>query len=374
VNGVWGPIFRVPDLQFSHPLELPFYVLLGVLCAGVGTVYVRAFYGIRDRIFRRLPVPNHLKPALGGLGVGLIALFLPQALGMGYGWAQLAIDGQLSLTLALALVAVKIVATGLTISSGGSGGVFAPSMVIGGCLGAVLGAVLHRVVPGIVTQPAAFVLVGMAAFFAGVAKAPIASLVMVSEMTTGYGLLVPLMLATAVAYLLTPRSASIYEKQVMSRADSPAHEGEFMTDVLEGIRVRDALARQMPLVTFRRNTPLREILEAMTNDTQQTFPIVGEDGSLCGVVDYQDVRLFLIEHALPLGLVVADDLRAAAFRIVTLDEDLASALRKLHAVGLEELPVVESESPGKVIAVLSRRELVAAYHDQMYKQDRLADL
>jgi len=368
VNGVWGPIFEVPDLRYSHPLELPFYVLLGAICAGVGTVYVRVFYGIRDRIFRPLRLPNHFKPALGGLGVGVIALFLPQVLGMGYGWTQLAIDGQLPIKLALALAAMKMVATGLTIGSGGSGGVFAPSMVIGGCLGATLGALLHRWMPGIVTQPAAFVLVGMAAFFAGVAKAPIASLVMVSEMTTGYGLLVPLMLATAVAYLLTPRSVSIYEKQVMTRADSPAHEGEFASDVLEGIHVRDALRPRKAPVVFRRDTPLGKILETMADVSQQTFPILLEDGSLCGVINAHDIRVFLIEQTMPPGLVVAQDLQTDGFPTVTMDEDLASALHKFHTTELEEVPVVENEFPTKAVAVLSRRELVAAYHDRMYRQ------
>ena len=174
------------------------------------------------------------------------------------------------------------------------------------------------------------------------------------------------MLATAVAYLLTPRSVSIYEKQVMARSDSPAHEGEFVSDVLERLHVRDILPDHRPLVVFQPSTTLREILEVMTHDTQQTVPIVGKDGALCGVIDFQDIRVFLTEHTMPVGLVVADDLRAATFRTVMPNDDLASVLHKFQAVGLEELPVVESESSAKVVGILSRRELVAAYHDRMY--------
>ncbi len=143
VLGRWGPIFTVPVLNFNHPLELLLYVALGGLCALVGIVHVKVFYGARNQIFRRLPVPNHIKPALGGLAVGTIGFFVPQVLGMGYGWTQLAIDGQLPVRLALMIVALKIVATGLTIGSGGSGGVFAPSMTIGACLGATVGTLLH---------------------------------------------------------------------------------------------------------------------------------------------------------------------------------------------------------------------------------------
>jgi chloride channel protein, CIC family len=366
-NGVWGPIFRVPDLQFTHPLELVMYGGLGVLCAGFGTIYVKVFYGIRDKIFHPMRLPNHFKPAIGGLMVGIIGWFLPQALGMGYGWTQNGIDGTLPLRLAISLLLVKIVTTGLTISSGGSGGVFAPSIVIGGCLGTAVGTTLHHFMPNVVTQPAAFVLVGMAGFFAGVAKAPISSLVMVSEMTMGYGLLVPLMLTAAVSYLLMPRSISIYEKQVNSRADSPAHEGEFMRDVLEHIRVKDVLKSDGKMIVFNRNTPLVEILDAVAPSGQQVFPIVREDSKLDGVIDPRDLSVFLTERDVAPPLCVAYDLRSSDVGVITMEEDLASALRKLYAVKLEAMPVVDSEESGKVVAILGRRNIIAAYHDQMYK-------
>ena len=135
INGSWGPIFTVPGLQFNHPMELPFYILLGALCAGVGWIYVKTFYGVRDFFARIKKIPRHLKPMIGGLLVGLVGFFFPQALGMGYGWTQLAIDGALTLRIMALIVIVKIGLTSLTISSGGSGGVFGPSIVIGGCLG-----------------------------------------------------------------------------------------------------------------------------------------------------------------------------------------------------------------------------------------------
>lgn len=365
VEGVWGPIFTVPTLQFNHPIELVWYLGLGILCAIVGVIHVKVFYGVRDWIFRPMPLPNHVKPAIGGLAVGIIGWFMPQILGMGYGWTQMAIDGNLPLKLAIGLVLVKMVATSLTISSGGSGGVFAPSIVIGGCLGGAMGTVLHRLFPGLPIQPAAFVLVGMAGFFAGVAKAPISSLVMVSEMTLGYGLLVPLMLTAAVAYLLVPRSVSIYEKQVESRADSPAHEGEFMADVLGHIQVRDVLASDGQLVIFRRNDPLVQVLQSVAITKQQVFPVTDEDGRLTGAIDFQDLRIFFTEHAVSSQLLIAQDL-AMDTRVVRPGEDLAQALQRLQTVELDALPVVDDDVSLKVIGVLSRRDIIAAYHDRMY--------
>jgi CIC family chloride channel protein len=367
ITGVWGPIFNVPDFQFLHPMELPFFVLLGLACVVAGSLYVKVFYGVRD-LFRRIPIPNHIKPCLGGLAVGAIGLFVPQILGMGYGWAQLAIEGNLTLRLALIILFLKMLATGLTIGSGGSGGVFAPSMVIGGMLGAVLGALFHHLAPGIVVQPAAFILVGMAAFFAGAAKVPVSSLVMVSEMTSGYGLLVPLMLSNAIAFLFTPRSISIYERQVNTRAESGAHAGEFFFDVLERIRVSEAVSLDAPCVTFARAAPLREVLAALSESTQPVFPVLNADGSLYGLIEPDDIRVLLAAPALPAaGLVVAEDLCLATFRVVTPDESLATALRKMRNTTLEALPVVSESEPHRLMGLISRRDIANAYHDYLYR-------
>ncbi len=365
VSRHWGAIFTVPELKFNHPLELLLYVALGGLCALVGVVHVKFFYGVRNQVFRRLPVPNHIKPAIGGMIVGAIGFFVPQVLGMGYGWTQLAIDGQLPLRLALMIVVLKIVATGVTIGSGGSGGVFAPSMTIGACLGATVGTLLHAWMPGVVAQPAAFVLVGMAGFFAGVSKAPVATLIMVSEMATGYGLLVPLMLTTAVAYLLTPRRISIYEKQLDARADSPAHEGEYVVDLLERIRVREAMPKLEKLAVLRLDAPLLEILDAVADSKQHVFPVLDAQGELHGVILFDDIRLFFTERNFPRHVVIAQDLLAQNLVTVTPDDDLASALQKLRQSMQVELVVVEQKGSRKVVGILGRRDILATYQDRV---------
>ncbi len=157
---------------------------------------------MRDAVFAKLPVPAMVKPAIGGLLVALLALVVPQVMSGGYGWLQLTLDGALPLKILLLLLPAKILATSFTISSGGSGGVFAPSLVIGGVTGAVFAAAAERIAPGFAPATAACVLVGMGGFFAGVAKVPIASLIMVAEMSGSYNLLVPLMLVCSVVFLL----------------------------------------------------------------------------------------------------------------------------------------------------------------------------
>jgi CIC family chloride channel protein len=364
--GKWGPIFSVPALEFNDPWELPVYAGLGVLCAGVGIVYIKVFYGIRDRIFRKLPIHNHWKPALGGLAVGCLGFFMPSVLGMGYGWMQLAIDGRLTVAMMLGLAFAKIFATGLTISSGGSGGVFAPSIVIGGCLGAAVGTTAHNLFPGLPWHPAAFALIGMAGFFAGAAKTPVSVLIMVSEMTNGYGLLVPLMLTTATAYLLVPRRISIYEKQVNSRTDSPAHRGEFMADILEQITVREASPRRAPIV-FHPETPLPDILEAVANSRQHTFPVVNAQDVLQGVILFDDIRLFFTDRNLPEGTICAQDLIATTLETISLDENLASVLTKFRLTLCDELPVVDPAGSRKMVGLLGRQDVSTTYQTRMQR-------
>ncbi len=219
----WGRLFDVPPISFHRPSQLGLYAALGAACALVGSIYPRMLYGVRDRIFRPLPVPAWTKPALGALALGGVGIAYPACLGMGYGFVQEAMRGERTLGFLVAFVALKMLATSLTISSGGSGGVFGPSVVIGGAVGAVFGHLASAWLPGIAPEPAAFVMVGMCGFFAGVAKTPLAAVIMVMEMTGSYGLLVPSLLVGALAYLILPPGVRLYENQLASRSQSPVH-------------------------------------------------------------------------------------------------------------------------------------------------------
>jgi CIC family chloride channel protein len=221
-----GTIFRIPVFSTVSPGQLPLYAVLGLLCAGVGFVYVRFFYGVRDRFFKPLGISRMLKPALGGLFVGIIGFFLPEVLGGGYGSIQSAIDGRLAGGIMLALVFGKILATSCTISSGGSGGVFAPSLFIGSMLGGSFGDVCQKFFPHVVSQPSTFVLVGMGGFFAGVAKVPIAALIMVAEMTGGYALIVPMMIVRRFRTFCS--AASLFMKNRLPRVSIPLRTSEIL--------------------------------------------------------------------------------------------------------------------------------------------------
>ena len=361
----WEPLLDTPTFRFQYPPELLLYLVLAVACAVLGVVYVRVFYGLQ-KWFRKLRMPAALKPVLGGLGLGLLATAVPQVLGSGYGWVQAALYGHMALWVMLVVALAKILATSLTISSGGSGGVFAPSLVIGAMLGGAFGATAQTLLPHVVQDPRAYVLVGMSGFFAGVSNTPVATLIMVSELTGNYGLLAPLMLVSVVA-MLTARATSIYEKQVPGRIDSPAHLGDLVVDVLEGIRVGDLADQGRAPTLIPENLPLPQILQRIASAEAAYYPVVNAEGRLTGIFSVNDIRRILDED-LPPNLVIARDI--AVPRVVTSrpDEPLSQALRKLASRGLEELPVVDPDDPQKVLYMLSRRSVLARYTRELERR------
>jgi len=232
INGIfmgWTPIFHIsPDLTFSEPLNLLWFIILGVLAGLYGSMIPKVFYGIRD-IFKRWYAPAYIKSASAGLLVGLLALLFPQILGGGYGWIQQILDGQVGLALILILLIVKLLAMSLTIGSGASGGIFAPSLFTGVLLGVAVASVINLIFPGLELNIQSFAVVGMAAVFAGVARVPIAALMVAVEMTGGYGLIVPTMISVMISYMVqsslsrNERYKTIYETQVLDRPESPVH-------------------------------------------------------------------------------------------------------------------------------------------------------
>jgi CIC family chloride channel protein len=357
----WSAIFHTTDIHFVRPHELLAYLVLGMVVAVVGVIYVKVFYGMRDRVFRPMPIPSWTKPAVGGLLVAVLAMAVPQVLGGGYGWLQLTLDEQLPLKILLLLVPAKILATSFTISSGGSGGVFAPSLVIGGVTGAVFADLAQRVAPQLAPPTAACVLVGMGGFFAGVAKVPVASLVMVAEMSGSYGLLVPMMLVSSVAYLLM-RGVSIYEAQVPGRIDSPAHIGEFQVDVLERLTVDEVMDRDREVISVPTGASFESVLEIVADTDQYAFPVVRKDGEVEGMFSINDVRRVMATPEV-WPLLVASDLGVTARGMAYLvpDDDLHTAVQRFTALQREILPVLAAAPPAPVIGLLRHHQVMEVY-------------
>jgi CIC family chloride channel protein len=350
-------IFETPHIEFSNALELLLYALLGLVCVPFGYVYVKVFYGLRDHLFRKIPIRKAFIPAIGGLMVGLMGLWFPQAIGGGYGAIQQALRGELAPALLFSLALMKIFATSFTISSGGSGGVFGPSLFIGAMLGGAVGQISEAWFPHIVNQPGAFALVGMGSFFAGVAKAPIGALLMVCEMTGGYSLVVPLMFTSVVAILLSQRW-SLYEKQVLNKFHSPAHRSDTVINILQTRKVKDVYRQNTAVAILPADMRFSQLKRFMTKTRESFFPVVDDSFRLQGILSLPHLREVIFEESL-MDLLVVGELALPAVS-VSPEDNLYDALVVFLQSCYGQIPIEDKELG--VIGVLKLEDLMETYH------------
>jgi chloride channel protein, CIC family len=356
-------IFETPANLFQHPVELLFYAVLGLVCVPFGFVYVKVFYGLRDRFFRKLRWKRALVPAFGGVLVGLIGLWKPQILSGGYGTIQQALRGELTVELLFILATLKIIATAFTISSGGSGGVFGPSLFIGAMLGGAVGQISHHWFPGIISHPGAFALVGMGAFFAGVAKAPLGALLMVCEMTGGYGLVVPLMLTSVLAILLSQRW-SLYEKQVINKFHSPAHRADTIINILQMRTVQAIFRPDTPIAILPEDMTFSHLRRFITRTRESFFAVVNDDFELRGILSLPDLRQVMFEKSIQ-DLVILRDVISPPVS-VALHDSLYDALVTFLECGYGRIPVTDAQRG--VVGMLRLEDLMEAYYNEIQQQ------
>jgi CIC family chloride channel protein len=342
---------------------------------------------VTKRLFSRIPGPAWIKPALGGLMLGVLATpavtlvgrmvgVEGQGLGIlggGYGAVQASISGAPwippgwnAVLLLIGLSMAKILAASLTIGSGGSAGDFAPSLAIGGLFGGAFGRAAELLLHDPRIDPGAFALVGMGAFYGAVAHVPLAALVIVCELAGNYDLLVPLMLALAIA-LAALRRKSLYEAQMPTLADSPVHRDALLLDVLIAVRVKEVMAAGRPLATLSPDTPAREVLKRIGEASgQDVFPVLDGEGRVVGLIASETAHVLAaqMEHA---GWAIAADLMQPAVS-VSPDDTLRTAAERLLANGLRELPVVGED--GRLVAIVDEAEIARIHLASAQRAER----
>ncbi len=390
------PLFATPGYVFDNPWLLLPYLALAVVMALGAMLFVKAFYGIRKLMFQHVHIRNHFKPAIGGLFVGVIGFFIPEALGAGYGVVQACFNRDTGIlpnvmslpsagamldilpdglgyvsAAALLLVVIalaKIGTTAFSIGSGGSGGVFGPAVVIGGALGGAVGIICAQVCPAEWNvQPGAFALVGMAGFFAGAANTPVSTIIMVSEMTGNYHLLVPSMLVCMVAYMLCKR-ATLYEKQLPSRLDAPSKLGNMASTILRKLVVEHAIGKRSDadLSIVPEDMTFHQLVKVFTASTQACFPVVDKDEKLTGVIDSRDIRRIVTEPFVA-DLIIARDIAVPATTVTTRDSLLA-ATNNMVKTGSNEIVVVDDADSRRVVGTLGRNDIIASYNRQIVER------
>jgi H+/Cl- antiporter ClcA/predicted transcriptional regulator len=294
----FGPLFGyVGNYQLTSATQLIWFALIGVLGGLIGLLYAKGFYGIAA-LFDRLTLPRWIRPAIGGLIVGCIALAIPEVLGTGYGWIQAGLGSQLlhiPLWIVLILPFARIATTGLSIGSGGSGGIFGPGMIIGAFVGAGVWRLLEPVVPSLGHDPAPYVIVGMMACFGSISRAPLAVMLMVAEMTGTLSLIVPAMLAVGLATLIVRRNDdTIYRSQLRSRSESPAHRILTGLPLLAKVMASQAMSPAR-CVLYETGTSITFTTE-MENHGVSAAPLVDAQGRYVGVITTETLQQGVDDH------------------------------------------------------------------------------
>ncbi len=361
-----SPAFPIPAYHLVNPfVEVPLYIIMGVIIGIVAVLHIWIFYSVRDK-FAALKINPQLKPILGALLVGVLAMGFPQIMGDGYYYVEDVLAGRGIFLVMFLLVFVKIIATAVTLGSGGAGGVFAPALFIGAVIGGAYGSVVHGLLPAYTANPGAYAAVGIGAFLAAATHAPLTAIFLLFEMTGNYLIIIPIMLAsiigTVVATRLSPDSIDTVD---FTREGIDIHEGR-ETAVMQSIKVGKVISEDVDFISEQAN--VNQLLEIFSmSEGRFYFPVIDETGRMTGIVSLQDVKNILHDKDLRLNARVGD-ICARKVVVLTPDDNLHDAITLFDSKGIEEIPVVESADNRWVVGMLKRRDGIVAYNHEVLRR------
>jgi CIC family chloride channel protein len=353
-----NPAFSMPKYALVSAWEIPLYALLGVLAAFTARAFVRILYKGED-LFEKLPIPGVLKPAAGGLLLGLLGLSFPQVFADGYQTITQVLAGEGVLWLLAVLVVAKMIATTLTLGSGNSGGIFAPSLFMGTCLGGGFGQLVHGWFPAVTATPGAYAAVGMGAVVAAATHAPMTALMIIFEMTRDYQIILPLMVATVVATMIAMRMApeSIYTLKLLRRG-IVLRQGRDI-NVLARHHVSEVMQKDFATILQTMRVP--EILRELESSGQSDFMVVDDQGRLVGVVGFQDLRVVLAKPEIDTLVIASDIMRPVRYKLYP-DHHLTEAWDLFRPDEVGAVPVVDRQDEGRIVGIVTRGAITAFYN------------
>jgi len=361
------PAFIIPTYKLVSLWEFLFYPVLGVIVGLVALLFIMAVYKCED-LFDALKMPEYLKPALGGLMLGCLLIVWPNVFGVGYGTINLSLTNQLPFMLLFILIFVKILATSITVGSGGSGGIFAPSLFIGAMTGGFFGWAVHEYFPLITADSGAYALVAMGAVVAGATHAPITAIIIIFELTSTYEIILPLMITCMLSTLITTslKRGSIYTIKLARRGVEITQGWE--QSVLRALKVRDIASDRV--VTVPEGMHLVDIFEVLKTENVSYLHMVDNDGRLKGIISFSDIRSALREEGLE-RLVIARDVATMGIITITPSDSIQDALYRMGRNGISHLPVVEENDNGKVIGTLNKKDVMAVYNKAVLSREEV---
>jgi CIC family chloride channel protein len=360
------PAFRVPEYHIGSPVELLFYVLLGLLAAGTALVFIKTLY-TSESFFDNLKWPEPVKAGLGGAVIGLIGIGFPEIFGVGYDTIDSALHGTMLLKVALLLVFLKVIATSISLGSGGSGGIFAPSLFIGAMLGSFFGSAIAYLFPGMDISPGAYALVAMGGVVAAATHGPITAILIIFEMSSDYSIILPLMITCIIATVLAMRlkEESIYTLKLKLRGINLFGGREL--NVLKSLKVRDAYQRSV--MTIPESEPFSSIVEKIANSQHGFFYVINDNKNIIGSISLKEIRQTIKDYENLKNLLIAKDIMDDHVIYVDSEENLDDVLKKFGQYNVDELPVISNDNGEKIIGSIWQHDVIEIYNHQIFLRD-----
>ncbi len=365
------PAFIVPSYRLVSPFELVPYMVVGVVSGLASVFFITMLYASED-LFEKIPFPEYTKAALGGLMVGVMGIWLPHVFGVGYETINNGLVGAIPfVTLGLLLIA-KMVATSITLGSGGSGGVFAPSLFLGAMTGGLLGTLVHQLFPAHTATSGAYALVTMGAFVAGVTHAPITAIIMIFELTDDYTIIPPLMAACVVSTLVATliKRDSVYTLKLKRRGIDVLAESD--PNILRNMRVADILYEDPEII--QDSASYDSVIETVVRSNHNVFFVVDEKGYLLGTISLSELRVLIFQDREIQAVTRARDLVRQDIATVTADETLDVVAQIMAGINTDELAVVDKENPRRIIGSVREQDLLEAYNKGIEAQNMAGGL
>ncbi|HIJ83132.1 MAG: Cl-channel, voltage-gated family protein [Magnetococcales bacterium] len=360
------PAFIVPNYTLVSAWEIPAYVGLGLVCGLTGILFMVTLFKMED-LFATIKIPIYLKPIIGGFCLGVIALVFPETMGVGYDIMNHALLEEMAVLAMIALIFAKIIATSIALGSGFSGGVFTPSLFLGAMVGGSFGTIAHSIFPAISAGPGAYTLVGMGAMAAAVLGAPIASILILFELTGDYRIMLALMVASIVATLLINQiyRESVYTK-TLKRKKIDLRQGR-EANLLRNIPVSSIIRKDFE--TIQESMNIRQFKDKIRESQQDCFIVVAADGHLKGIISFQDIRKVAFAEGEFDDLALIKDFYIPNPATIHPNENLYDALLRFEANNVEQLPVVAPDDPTLVIGLISIHNMIRAYNMALLSQN-----
>lgn len=355
------PAFRVPDYDLVSAWEVPMYALLGVLCGVAARFFVVMLHKGED-FFERLSMPGWLKPALGGLMLGIVGLAFPEVFSDGYHVVSSVLHGHGVVWLLIVLVFAKMIATTLTLGSGNSGGTFAPTLFMGTTLGGAYGHLANTLFPTVTGTPGAYAAVGMGAFVAAAAHAPMTAMMLIFEMTRDYEIVLPLMIACVLATMIAMRMApdSMYTAKLL-RQGIVIRQGRDI-NVLARHTVAEVMHQDIATIPVTMRLP--EILHEMEETGHSDFVVADSDGRLVGLLGFQEIRTVMTQHGAE-ELIIASDIMRPARTVLRPEDPLTEAWDLLRPDEARAVPVVDRHDDRRIVGMVTRETLTSFYNRRL---------